>query len=123
MNRQIVVRLGLGIIFLAGQLGFAQQAPLNTQAANPQQVASLTDSNPGGESSPAAPQSNTASSQASAASPQPSGPEKHKIGPLEVTVNWRTRAEGWYWFQGNTGNSEYGLWDSLLRVGIGQTGE
>jgi len=48
---------------------------------------------------------------------------KHKIGPLEVSVNWRTRAEGWNWFQGTTGNSDYGLWDSLLRVGIGQTGE
>jgi len=49
--------------------------------------------------------------------------EKHKLGPLEISVNWRTRAEGWYWFQGPTGNSDYGLWDSLLRVGIGQTGE
>ncbi|MGH9529718.1 MAG: alginate export family protein [Terriglobales bacterium] len=50
-------------------------------------------------------------------------PAKHKLGPFEISVNWRTRAEGWNWFQGNTGNSDYGLWDSLLRVGIGQTGE
>jgi Alginate export len=48
---------------------------------------------------------------------------KHKIGPLEISVSWRTRAEGWNWFEGDTGNSEYGLWNSLLRVGIGQTGE
>lgn len=48
---------------------------------------------------------------------------KHKLGPLEVSINWRTRAEGWNWFEGKTGNSDYGLWDSLLRVGIGQTGE
>ena len=48
---------------------------------------------------------------------------KHKLGPLEISVNWRTRAEGWNWFEGNTGNSDYGLWNSLLRVGIGQTGE
>jgi hypothetical protein len=47
----------------------------------------------------------------------------HMLGPLEISVNWRTRAEGWYWFEGATGNSEYGLWDSLLRLGIGQTGE
>ncbi|MGH9493757.1 MAG: alginate export family protein [Candidatus Sulfotelmatobacter sp.] len=61
----------------------------------------------------------------------PSGPEKkdaglqprHKIGPLEISVNWRTRAEGWNWFEAPTGNSGYGFWDSLLRVGIGQTGE
>src|ERR1700686_3982487 len=53
----------------------------------------------------------------------PSPAAKHKLGPLEVSINWRTRAEGWNWFQGKTGNSDYGLWDSLLRVGIGQTGE
>ena len=50
-------------------------------------------------------------------------PPKHKLGPLEISINWRTRSEGWNWFQGKTGNSDYGLWNSLLRVGIGQTGE
>ena len=50
-------------------------------------------------------------------------PPKHKVGPLEISVNWRTRAEGWNWFEGNSGNSDYGLWDSMLRVGIGQSGE
>jgi hypothetical protein len=54
---------------------------------------------------------------------EPVPPPKHKLGPLEISVNWRTRAEGWNWFKGTTGNSDYGLWDSLLRVGIGQTGE
>jgi hypothetical protein len=50
-------------------------------------------------------------------------PPKHKIGPFEISINWRTRAEGWSWFEGNTGNSDYGLWHSLLRIGIGQTRE
>jgi hypothetical protein len=50
-------------------------------------------------------------------------PPKHKLGPLEISVNWRTRAEGWNWFEAPTGNSDYGFWSSLLRVGIGQTGE
>jgi hypothetical protein len=54
---------------------------------------------------------------------EPVSPPKHKLGPLEVSINWRTRAEGWNWFEGKTGNSDYGLWDSLLRIGIGQTGE
>jgi hypothetical protein len=54
---------------------------------------------------------------------EPVSPPKHKLGPLEVSINWRTRSEGWNWFEGKTGNSDYGLWDSLLRVGIGQTGE
>jgi hypothetical protein len=68
--------------------------------------------------------------QGTAPAPQPSPekkevapPPKHKIGPFEISVNWRTRAEGWNWFQGPTGNSDYGLWNSLLRVGIGQTTE
>jgi hypothetical protein len=34
------------------------------------------------------------------------------IGPFEITINWRTRAEGWNWFEGKTGNSDYGLWSS-----------
>ena len=54
---------------------------------------------------------------------EPPPPPKHKLGPLEISINWRTRAEGWYWFEGKTGNSEYGLWDSLLRVGIGQSSD
>ena len=53
----------------------------------------------------------------------PAPPPKHKLGPFEVSINWRTRAEGWNWFEGNTGNSDYPLWHSLLRLGIGQTGE
>jgi hypothetical protein len=63
--------------------------------------------------------------QAAASAPRkdPSPPAKHKLGPLEVSINWRARAEGWNWFQGKTGNSDYGFFDSLLRVGIGQTGE
>ncbi len=58
--------------------------------------------------------------------PEKKGPAslpKHKLGPLEISINWRTRAEGWNWFEGKTGNSYYGLWNSLLRLGIGQTGE
>jgi hypothetical protein len=54
---------------------------------------------------------------------QDAPPPKHTLGPLEVSVNWRTRAEGWYWFEAPTGNSTYGFWDSLLRIGVGQTGE
>lgn len=73
------------------------------------------------ESTPAQPaQPQTAVQKAKA---KDSPPPNHKVGPLEVSVNWRTRAEGWYWFQAPTGNSDYGFWGSLLRVGIGQTGE
>jgi len=43
-----------------------------------------------------------------------------KLGTVDVTVNWRSRAELWDWFQGNTGNSDYGLGHSQLRVALGQ---
>jgi hypothetical protein len=70
------------------------------------------------EATPAQPQQpEPAAKQADAPAP------KRTLGPLEVSVNWRTRAEGWYWFEAPTGNSTYGFWDSLFRVGIGQTGE
>src|SRR5258708_18275765 len=54
---------------------------------------------------------------------EPVVPPKHKVGPLEISVNWRTRAEGWIWFEGKTENSDYGLFDSLLRGGIVQRAE
>ncbi len=47
-------------------------------------------------------------------------PKKHKLGPLDIAVNWRARAEGWDWFKGATGNGNYTFGDSLLRVAIGQ---
>lgn len=70
---------------------------------------------------------NVASGPAAPAAPSPvptnGAPSKPKLGPLEVSVNWRTRSEGWNWFEAPAGNSDYGFWNSLLRIGIGQTGE
>jgi hypothetical protein len=70
---------------------------------------------------------NIAAAPSSAATPQSSAPAsapaKHKLGPFNVSLDWRTRAEGWNWFEGDAGVSGYGLWHSLLRVGIGQSGE
>jgi len=51
------------------------------------------------------------------------GPTKHKLGPLDVTVDWRVRVEGWDWFQGPAGNNNYAFGHSLLRLGIGQQSE
>ena len=69
--------------------------------------------------------SNGGSKQNVASSPSPgkSAPPKHKIGPINISIDWRTRAEGWSWFQGNTGDSEYPFWHSLLRAGIGQSSD
>ncbi|MGA3292946.1 MAG: alginate export family protein [Candidatus Acidiferrales bacterium] len=47
-------------------------------------------------------------------------PSKHKLGPLEISGNWRVRLEGWNWFEGSSGNNSYAFPHSLLRVAIGQ---
>ena len=46
-----------------------------------------------------------------------------KLGPLDISGSWRVRGEGWDWFQGGKGDSNYGLGHSLLRVAIGQQSE
>lgn len=108
--------LSLGIVLSAGGATFAQQPLAATENSDsaPQQAGQPAISSPA-----SAPQQATGTLLPS----DPASPPKHMLGPLEVSVNWRTRAEGWYWFEGPTGNSEYGLWDSLLRLGFGQTGE
>lgn len=74
-----------------------------------------------------APPGSAPSKAAAEASPSPSfatsAPAKPKLGPLEISVNWRTRAEGWNWFEGQAGDSDYGFWNSTLRIGLGQTRE
>jgi len=52
-----------------------------------------------------------------------SSPAKHKLGPLDITVNWRARAEGWDWFKGPVGHGNYTFGDSLFRIGVGQQSE
>jgi len=66
----------------------------------------------------------TASGAAGAAKAKPPAPAKqHKLGPLNVTINWRVRAETWDWFQPTSGDNTYAFTHSLLRVGIGQKSE
>lgn len=48
-------------------------------------------------------------------------PARLRVGSLDVSVAWRTRAEVWDWFTSPTGNSSYRFWHSLLRAGVGQT--
>jgi hypothetical protein len=47
----------------------------------------------------------------------------HKLGPLNITVNYRFRAEAWEWFTPPAGEDTYAFEHSLLRVGIGQKNE
>ncbi len=46
--------------------------------------------------------------------------KKPKLGPLEISVNWRARVEGWDWFEGSGGNGNYALGHSLFRIAVGQ---
>ena len=115
MKLRFAIYLSLGMFLFAGGSVFAQQPLLATDS-------SASAPGQGPANSPASsPQQATATPAPTAHPPAP--PTKHKLGPIEISVNWRTRAEGWNWFEGPTGNSDYGLWDSLLRLGIGQTGE
>jgi len=119
MKLRFANSFSMGLVLLAGGSVYAQQPLLAT--GNPDlagQVASAVDS-----SSPPAAEQATGTTPKTAPETAPALPPKPKIGSLEISVNWRTRAEGWYWFEGKTGNSDYGFWDSLLRLGIGQSGE
>lgn len=100
----------LSVILLFSGVILAQQSPSVSQAGVAPAPATSMTSTPDTPAPPAPSRSNAS-------------PAKHKLGPLEISVNWRTRAEGWNWFEGDTGTSDYGLWNSLLRIGIGQTGE
>ena len=53
----------------------------------------------------------SAQAQEPAAAPQqttePAPPPALKLGPFDLSVNWRARAERWDWFEGAAGNSNY----------------
>jgi len=68
-------------------------------------------------------QSQTTAHEKKEAQPASTAPVKHKWGPFDVSVSWRFRVEGWDWFNSGTGENNYAFPHSLLRLGIGQTGE
>lgn len=58
---------------------------------------------------------------AHAGQPNPQAPEAHKLGLLDLTVNWRLRTEVWDWFKPPVaGQNAYAFEHSLLRIGLGQ---
>lgn len=61
--------------------------------------------------------------QAQPEKPTPASTTKHKLGTVEIHVNWRARAEGWNWFKGDQGRSDYALVHSLLRIAIGRASD
>lgn len=70
------------------------------------------------------PTANAAAANASPQAQKPEGaPRQHKLGPLDVAASWRVRAEGWNWFEANSGDNNYGFAHSLLRISVGQQAE
>ena len=52
--------------------------------------------------------------------PAPVADSPHKLGPLDVTINWRFRTEAWDFFEPSKGQNVYDFDHSLLKIGIGQ---
>lgn len=84
-------------------------------ATQAQQLVAAADANSSDASAPKS---------ASRPNPVPSALEQHKLGPLDITVNWRFRTEAWDWFQAPTpAQNAYAFEHSLLRIGLGQKTE
>lgn len=58
-----------------------------------------------------------------ATKPEAPRSKKHKLGPLEISGSWRARGEGWDWFEGTRGDSNYAFGHSLVRLAISQRSE
>jgi Alginate export len=104
MKRRVGLPLATVIVLVFGGRGFAQQQAQAQET--PQSVQALVAEQP-----------------PPAAKKDPGPATKHKLGPLDFSINWRARGEGWDWFQGPAGNSNYPLAHSLLQIAIGQETE
>jgi hypothetical protein len=60
---------------------------------------------------------------ASGPKPQLAPATPHRMGPFDLSINWRVRAEAWDFFQPSTGQNTYAFEHSLLKIGIGQKNE
>ena len=59
----------------------------------------------------------------SEAKPDPPEANDLKLGPIEISGDWRVRVEGWDWFEPNAGQNAYVFPHSLLRIAISQETE
>jgi len=111
MLNRIVARsvLAFGVLFFAVVADAQQQVALATTVSD-----GLSETT--GTASVSSPQPS--------ARPAPQAAAQHKLGPLNLTVNWRFRTEAWDWFEPPTpAQNSYALEHSLLRVGVGQKTE
>src|SRR5579864_5657531 len=104
-NRHIVQLIFMAVFALNGATLLGQQ---QASVANPSTFSPVNASTESGGAAP---------------KPVPTTDSPHKIGPLDLTVNWRFRTEDWDFFQPPSGQSAYGFEHSLLKIGIGQKTE
>ena len=129
MNRNIV-RLIVMVIFtlngaaLLGQQQSSLPAPPapGIEGANATQLAATEDT--GGAQADDALGTDVASAPPESGSatpkPAPAPDSPRKLGPLDVTVNWRFRSEAWDFFEPSKGQNSYDFDHTLLKIGIGQ---
>src|SRR6267154_3590670 len=132
MNRNVVRLIIMAIVALnSGLLHGQEQTTLKSPAipvpedANAAQLTASEDKG-GPQTGDALARSATsvsAESGGAAPKPAPAAGGHHKLGPLDVTVNWRVRAEAWDFFEPSKGQNTYGFGHSLLKIGIGQKTE
>jgi len=129
MNRNIVRLVVMAVFALNGArlLGQQQATLLTSSSPGPASANAthLTGSEDNGrtQASDALATAATnvpAASDAADPKPAPATDGQHKLGPFNVTVNWRFRMEAWDFFEPSTGQNAYAFEHSLLRIGIGQ---
>jgi hypothetical protein len=64
--------------------------------------------------------STPATTSAATTLPAAATPAPIKIGDWTVTGSWRTRVEGWNWFDAPGFDDDYSFAHSFLRIGIGR---
>jgi hypothetical protein len=57
------------------------------------------------------------------AKPKSAQSSAHRLGPFNISVNWRFRTEAWDFFEPPAGQNAYAFEHSLLKIGIGQKSE
>jgi hypothetical protein len=129
MNRNIV-RLIVMVVFalngasLLGQQEAALPSPSASGPASANSAELLASANNGGtqmgDALDSAATGAPAESESAAPKPASAPGSPHKLGPLDLTVNWRFRTEAWDFFEPSKGQNAYDFDHTLLKIAIGQ---
>ncbi len=127
MNRNFLHMSFASVILFAATPAFAQEPrPLLAASASEQHFAEIAQPNLSSETITSSNSFSLGDSGSESktpppgSKPAPAADQPRKLGPLNISVNWRFRTEAWDWFQPTTGQNSYAFEHSLLRIGIGQ---